>query len=175
VALNIKHFFIVLLSVSIAAAVLLKPFDTIKVKHGNLPQLKFVSFESFEITKKGVESIGFGSEALKYEKKVTIKFPKFMRQTDKGVEKVFANRGEIVEDLYIKLYDSVELHRNDNLIIKSSKIVYDMKTNIYSTQGDKFEAYYKEDVITGEDLKYNRNSGKIFADKIYAKIYDEDR
>ena len=174
-ALNVKYFFITLLFGSVIAAVLLKPFETIKIKKENIPQLKFVSFKSFEITKKGVESIGFGSEALKYEKRLTIKFPKFMRQTKKGIETVSANNGVIVEDSYVRLYDFVELSRDDNLTIKSSKMLYDMKTKLYSTEGNRFEAYYGKNVVTGESLKYYQKSGKIFADKIYAKIFEEDR
>ena len=50
-----------------------------------------------------------------------------------------------------------------------------MKTNIYSTQGDRFKAYYGENIVTGDNLKYYQESGKIFADKIDAKIYNEDR
>jgi len=175
VALNVKYFFIALLFGSIIAAALLKPFETVKVKKDNLPQLKFVSFESFEITKKGVESVGFGSEAFKYEKKLTIKFPKFMRKTNKGIETVSANNGVIVEDSYVRLYDLVELHRDDNLTIKSSKMLYDMKAKIYSTEGDKFEAFYGKNIVTGQALKYYQKSGKIFADRIHAKIFEEDR
>ena len=173
-ALNVNYFFIALLFGSIVAAIFLKPFETIKIEKENLPQLKFISFESFEITKKGVESVGFGREAFKYERNITIKFPKFMRQTHKGVETVLANNGVIVEDSYAKLYGLVKLHRDDNLTIKSSKILYDMKTKIYSTKKDRFEVHYGRNVLTGETLKYHQKSGKIFADRIYAKIFEED-
>ncbi|HIP15347.1 MAG TPA: hypothetical protein EYG74_07650 [Sulfurimonas autotrophica] len=174
-ALNVKYFFISLLFGSILAAILLKPFETVKFKKENIPQLKFVSFESFEITKKGVEYVGFGREAFKYKKKLTIKFPKFMIQTHKGVETISANNGVIVEDSYIRLYDLAELHRDDNLTIKSSKMLYDMKTKLYSTEGNKFEAYYGKNVVIGQALKYYQKSGKIFADRIQAKIFEEDR
>jgi len=174
VVLRVNIFFIFLLSGAIVAAILLKPFETLEAKKENIPQLKFVSFESFKITKRGVESIGFGSVALKYDKNLTIKFPKFMRQTSRGVERVSADNGVIVEDSYIKLYNSVELHRNDNFVIKSSKMVYDMKTKLYSTEGNRFEVKYGKNIVTGESLKYNQKSGKIFADKIEAKIFGED-
>jgi len=175
VALNVKYFLIALLFGSIVAALLLKPFETIKIQKENLPQLKFVSFEIFEITKKGVEFVGFGSEAFKYERNLTIKFPKFKRLTNKGIERISANNGVIVEDSYVRLYDLVELHRDDNLTIKSSKMLYDMKTKLYSTEGNRFEAYYGKNIVTGEALKYYQKSGKIFADRIYAKIFEEDR
>jgi len=171
VALNVKYFFIALLLGSIATVVLLKPFKTIEIKRKGYPQLEFISFKSFEITKDGVKSISSGSKAFKYDKKVVIKFPKFTRQTKKGVERVFANNGIVVENSYIKFYDSVELHRDDNLTIKSSKILYDMKTNTYSTKRDRFEAIYGKNIVNGEALKYCQKSGKIFAKKIYAKIY----
>lgn len=174
-ALNVKYFFIALLFGSIVAAIFLKPFETIKIEKENLPQLKFISFESFEITKKGVEAVGFGREAFKYERNLTIKFPKFMRQMHKGIETISANNGVIVEDSYARLYDLVELHRDDNLTIKSSKMLYDMKTKIYSTEGSRFEAIYGKNIVTGEALKYYQKSGKIFADRICAKIFEEDR
>ena len=173
-ALNVNYFFIFLLFVSILAAILLKPFETLKAEKENLPQLKFVSFESFEITKRGVESIGSGSKAFKYDKKLIIKFPKFMRQTRKGVEIVSANNCIVVKDSYVKLYDLVELHRDDNFTIKSSRMLYDMQTKLYSTEGDRFEVYYGKNVVVGEALKYYQKSGKIYADKIEAKIFEED-
>ena len=174
-ALRVNIFFIFLLFGAIIASILLKPFKTFKAKKEDTPQLRFVSFESFKITKKGVESIGFGSVALKHNKKLIIKSPKFMRQTNKGIEIISANSGEIVEDSYIKLYNFVELRRNDNFAIKTSKMVYDMKTEIYSTKGSRFEVNYGKSIVIGESLRYNQKSGKIFADKIKAKIFEEGR
>ncbi len=174
-ALNIRYFFIVLLFITIVASIFLKPFSSVKIKRENLPQVTFSSFKSFEITENGVESMGVGKEAYKYDKKIIIKSPDFMRRTANGIEKLSANNGIIVENSYVRLYGFAKLSRDDNLTIKSSKMIYNIKKSFYSTEGDKFVAYYGKNIMTGESLKYYQKSGKIFADNIYAKIFEEDR
>ncbi len=172
--LSIKHMLLLLFVSTLAAIFFLKPHRTGRVEKKGVPQVVFFDFKSYEITKKGVESIGHGLMAEKFANIMKIRSPFFKRLTPSGSESVEAKEAVYTEDRTLLFKKDVKLRRDDGWRITTDRIFYDIKRRIYSTQGLPFVARYGESVVRGKNMVYYQKSGKIIADSINANIATED-
>ncbi len=172
--LNIKHALFILLAAALAAIFLLKPHRVATVDKKGIPQIVFFNFESFEITKNGVESVGRGMMAERFSNVMKVKDPYFKRLAPHGVESIAAKEALYRENRNILFTKSVVLLRDDGWKILTERINYDIKKGNYSTQGYPFTAYYGKSVVRGKNMVYYQKSGKIRADSIKADIETED-
>jgi len=174
VGLSIKHLLLLLLAATLAAIFFLKPHKVGTVEKKGIPQIMFLDFESFRISRDGVESIGRGLMAEKFGRIVKIKAPYFRRLTPHGIETVEAKEGIYTEKRSLLFSRDVRLVRDDGWRITTNRVFYDLKKRVYTTQGAPFVAHYGRSVVEGRNMVYYQKSGTIMADSIKANIADED-
>ena len=173
--LSFKHFVLLLFAATIAAVFLLKPHRIDVVSKKGVPQVQFIDFDSYEITKAGVDAWLKGALGEKYGPKMHIRKLKLKRRSAAGTEYVTASEALLDDHRSIQLEKKVYLTRSDGWKFVTQRLRYDMKKRIYSTQNLPFVAYYGRSVLHGTNLRYMEKSGKIMAQKIHAKLYEEDR
>ncbi len=173
--LSIKHFIAILFIVTIVAIFSLKPHRIAVVSKKGIPQVQFIDFESFEITPKGVDAWLEGALGEKFGEKLHVTRLKMKRLAPAGIEFAMAREALMDDHRSIDLFDDVRLSRSDGWRFETSKLRYDMRKKLYSTQGAPFVAHYGQSVVKGKNLVYRANSGKITAEKIRAHIYEVRR
>lgn len=163
-----------LFAATLAAIFFLKPHQTGRVEKKGVPQIMFIDFRSFEITEKGILSVGRGLVAEKFPQFMKIKSPYFKRLTPQGRESIKAKEAVYNEDGTLLFERSVVLKLEEGWQIDTEKTYFDLKRKVYSTAGLPFTARYGESVVRGKNMFYYQKSGKITADSIKADIATED-
>ena len=174
-ALNLNTFLLILLAATIAAILTLEPYHMQIVTKKGVPQVAFERFVGYEIDARRIESRLEGRAARRFGAQTIVDRPKLVRIAKRGEESVQALKGIFVEGRRITLQKDVRLARSDGWRLSTDRLVYEIPVERYTTAGHPFVILYGRSIVKGKNLKYDRKSGKIWAEKIHAKIAEEDR
>jgi len=144
----------------------LKPYKIEEKDIKNLAEVKFENFKLIEIDQNGSKSTIFGKIGEKYKDRLVIYYPKY-KKVHPPKEELEAYKG-IYKNRKIYLYDNI-VYKTKDFIFYAKEAIYDLKNEILKSKRD-FRLVTKSATITGEDLIYYRNKGKILAKNIYANI-----
>lgn len=171
--MKITHFFIFLFLFSVSLFVFLQPQSYTQNSDENIPQLEIEDFTLYEIDKFGVQNVVSGTIGRQYIKHYEVQNVHYIENKNKMGEHLYADNGIFKTDIAY-LNDNVRYFREDGLSFESDHAVYNTKKEFLYVP-DKFVLTQNENIIYGSELYYYSLSGKMYANKINANYYIEEK
>jgi len=171
--MRITHFFVLLFLFAITLLVFLKPQEYQKNSQEHTAQLEIEDFSIYEINKEGVQSVVSGTLARQYVDYYEVENAHYIENKNHLGEHLYADLGKFEKEIAY-LNENVRYFREDGLSFESDHAVYDtQKELLYIPKS--FILTQNENIIYGNELKYNVKTGKMSAEKIDANYYLEEK
>lgn len=144
-----------------------KPMD-ITIKHfKDVPLFELTDFTMYELTPKGLETIMLGSRGARYSDRYVVKDMDYTDNSKKYIANIVADLG-IYKNEIVTVTGHVVYTREDGLTFKSKKVTYNKKTADVISDTN-YIAYLDDNVVTGDFIKYNNITKKIYSKNVVAK------
>ncbi len=151
-----------------------KKFKDFEFKEkGEVPLIKFSDIESYDIDAKGTDTIIKAKEALRFSKYDKLKKVNILTFKRGMRESLRAEEARYEKDT-VYLSGNVFYEREDNLTIKTQKVVYDTKKEFIFSQ-TPFVLTDNKIKIEGNSFGYNKQKGIIKATHIKALIKETEK
>ncbi len=171
--MKLTHFFVVMLVLSLALFVFLKPEASNIPTGKEIAQLEIEDFIVYKIDKTGVTSVVSGTVGKQFTAYYEVENAHYIENKNKLGEHLYADYARFEKDIAY-LSDNVRYFREDGLSFESDKAVYNTKEEkLYVPKN--FVLTQNENVIYGKELHYNSKTGKIDAEKIDASYYIDEK
>lgn len=176
--MGINKFIFFLLFLSIVFLMIDKQQKVIQVEQQEIPTVSFYESIMYEITPKNLNQIVQSKEAYIYEKREELVDSVIISRSSKDINNT--NTNLISSDNIVKIKDdlymdgNVNLQLNNNLIIKTEQIQYNLETSI-AKNNIAFEMTQNGHKFRGVELFLNAKSSHIMAKntKLQIKVLDE--
>ncbi len=142
-------------------------------KEKEIPLIKFTDIESYNIDRSGIDTIIKAKEALRFSKYDELKKVNIITFARGLTESLRAKRAKYEKDT-VYLYGNVLYKREDNLTIKTQKVVYKIEKEVIFSQ-TPFILTNDKVKIEGNSFAYNKQKGIIKATKIEALIKETEK
>ena len=144
-----------------------KPMD-ITIKHfKDVPLFELTDFTMYELTPNGLETIMLGSRGTRYSDRYVVKDMNYTDNSKKYIANIVADLG-IYKNEIVTVTGHVAYRREDGLTFKSQKATYNKKTADVISDTN-YIAYLNDNVVTGDFIKYNNITKKIYSKNVVAK------
>jgi len=144
-----------------------KPMD-ITIKHfKDVPLFELTDFTMYELTPNGLETIMLGSRGVRYSDRYVVKDMDYTDNSKKYIANIVADLG-IYKNEIVTVTGHVVYRREDGLTFKSQKATYNKKTADVISDTN-YIAYLNDNVVTGDFIKYNNITKKIYSKNVVAK------
>jgi len=151
-----------------------KKFNNKHLKNDELvPLIKFTDIESFNIDENGIDTIIKAQKALRFKKFDKLEKVNIVTFARGQTESLRAKEAKYENDTAY-LYGDVLYKREDNLTIKTQKVVYNIKKELIFSQ-NPFTLINDKVKIEGNSFSYNKQKGIIKATEIVALIKETER
>jgi LPS export ABC transporter protein LptC len=141
-----------------------------KHKFVETPIFQLDTFTIHELNQGGLMTVMKGSDALRYSDRYKVKNIDYTDNSKKYIANVKANDGLYKDkDGILKLQGDVIYEREDGLIFKTSKALYDQNTSIVKTN-ENYILYRDKNQVTGISLIYD-NTKNILKSKQVRAVY----
>lgn len=140
----------------------------IKIQHfKDVPLFELSDFTMYELDPEGLNTIMLGSTGTRYADRYTVKGMDYTDNSKKYIANMVSDLGVYKNDI-VTLTGHVVYVREDGLTFKSEIATYNKKTaDVISNT--KYIAYLDDNIVTGDYLKYNNMSKKIYSKNVVAK------
>ena len=140
----------------------------ITIKHfKDVPLFELTDFTMYELTPNGLETIMLGSRGVRYSDRYVVKDMDYTDNSKKYIANIVADLG-IYKNEIVTVTGHVVYRREDGLTFKSQKATYNKKTADVISDTN-YIAYLNDNVVTGDFIKYNNITKKIYSKNVVAK------
>ena len=151
---------------------LFKPLNIKEQKFVDVPLFEIDAFMMHELSNKGLQTLMTGAKGTRYSNRYTVKGIDFTDNTESYIANMKADFGVYKDDI-LNLDGNVHYKRNDGLVFKTQKIVYNKKTSIaYVNQS--YIAYKGTNKVTGTSLEYNNLLNQLQSTNVVANYNIEE-
>ncbi|HIP03206.1 MAG TPA: LPS export ABC transporter periplasmic protein LptC [Campylobacterales bacterium] len=165
--MNINIFLSFIISILLVLFFMFKPMD-ITIKHfKDVPLFELTDFTMYELTPNGLETIMLGSRGVRYSDRYVVKDMDYTDNSKKYIANIVADLG-IYKNEIVTVTGHVVYRREDGLTFKSQKATYNKKTADVISDTN-YIAYLNDNVVTGDFIKYNNITKKIYSKNVVAK------
>ncbi len=139
----------------------------VKIHHfKDVPLFELSDFTMYELNTAGLSTILLGSTSTRYADRYTIADMDYTDNSKKYIANMVSDFG-VYKNEIVELNGHVAYVREDGLTFKSQKALYNKKTaDVISDT--KYTAYLNDNIVTGDYIKYNNISKKIYSKNVVA-------
>ncbi len=171
--MRLTHFFIILFLFSASLFILLKPSSYVKNRDGKIAQLEIEDFTVYELNTDGVKSVLSGTIGRQFSTHYEVENAHYVENKKELSEHIYSDVGRFEKEIAY-LDDNVRYFREDGLSFESDHAVYNTKKeSLYIPKS--FILTQNENIIYGQELRYDSVSGRVSAQKVDANYYLEDK
>jgi len=140
--------------------------DSINIKESNSSkELLFEKLHLFDINESGINNELIAIKIVKYKEYFEAKN---INITHQKIYNIIAQKA-IYKDGLLSVEDNITFRKDSIISFKTNSLIYKNKEKLLYTK-DGFIMDFNGSKVIGTNLKYNLKDGKIWADKIHAKI-----
>ena len=143
-----------------------KPLDIKNRIFTDVPLFEINSFVLYELNTKSLETLMNGTKALRYTNRYVVKDIDYTDNAKEYIANMKAKNGLYKDDI-VYLDKDVVYTREDGLVFKSQKAVYNKKTTVTHVDTD-YVAYQNKNKIVGNFLVYNNAKRTIKSANVVA-------
>ena len=172
--IKIFHFFYLILIVAILSIVFIKPKDIINFQPNDVATFEFSNFNIYKITKEKLDLVLMASHAYTFKDKIVIENLSISRFLKDSTVEYLTSKEAILNGDNLNLQNIATYHNSDGIFITTEDLNYNFKDKIVKSE-KPFQINFltetkKEHIFRGESFLFEKNSGKIIANKIKASI-----
>ncbi len=172
--IKIFHFFYFILIVAIFSIIFIKPTNITNFSSNNIAIFEFSNFNIYKITKDKLDLVLMASHAYTFKDKTLIENLSISRFLKNSITEYLTSKEAILKGDNLNLRNMATYHKSDGLFISTEDLNYNFKDKIVKSE-KPFQINFltetkKEHIFRGENFLFEKNSGKVFANKIKASI-----